>query len=108
MTRSELVKAISGGYPKYSVKDIDQALKHIFDSIGGALQSLHRVEIRGFGSFSVSYRDPRKVRNPKSGETLISAGKYVVHFKPGKDLREKVNALAAEYPLRANLNQEEK
>ena len=50
-----------------------------------------RIEIRGFGSFSLHYRAPRKVRNPKTGETVSLSGKYVPHFKPGKELKERVN-----------------
>ena len=56
-----------------------------------ALAQGERIEIRGFGSFSLHFRPPRQGRNPKTGETVALAGKYVPHFKPGKDLRERVN-----------------
>ncbi len=76
------------------LKDVELAVKAIIDQLSGALSSGARIEIRGFGSFSLHYRAPRKGRNPKTGETVALSGKYVPHFKPGKELRERVNQAA--------------
>jgi integration host factor subunit beta len=72
-------------------KDVELAVKLVLDQISDALAKRDRVEIRGFGSFSLHFRPPRQGRNPKTGETVALSGKYVPHFKPGKDLRERVN-----------------
>ena len=61
--------------------------------MGGALASGERIEIRGFGSFSLHYRPPRRGRNPKTGDSVALPGKHVPHFKPGKELREKVSGV---------------
>ena len=68
-----------------------EAVKHILELMSEALANGKRIEIRGFGSFSLHYRPPRMGRNPKTGEAVALAGKNVPHFKPGKDLRERVN-----------------
>jgi integration host factor subunit beta len=64
----------------------------ILERMAKALVSKQRIEIRGFGSFSLHYRAPRKGRNPKTGDSVTLTGKYVPHFKPGKDLRDRVNS----------------
>lgn len=75
-----------------TVKDVDLAISAILETISDTLASGERVEIRGFGSFSNHYRQARAVRNPKTGEVGIQkAGKFVPHFKPGKDLKQRVN-----------------
>ncbi|WP_263079631.1 integration host factor subunit beta [Endozoicomonas sp. Mp262] len=91
MTRSELIEQIAELQPQLSVRDIELAIKTIIDQMSQALACGERVEIRGFGSFSLHYRAPRTGRNPKTGETVQLAGKYVPHFKPGKDMRDRVN-----------------
>lgn len=73
-------------------KDVELAVKMMLDSMTRALTNNQRIEIRGFGSFCLHYRAPRIGRNPKSGTTVELPGKYVPHFKPGKELRERVNA----------------
>jgi integration host factor subunit beta len=73
------------------VKDVELAVKLMLDQMTDALASGERIEIRGFGSFSLHYRAPRMGRNPKTGETVPLPAKYVPHFKPGKELREQVN-----------------
>lgn len=73
-------------------KDVELAVKMMLDSMTKALTNNQRIEIRGFGSFCLHYRAPRIGRNPKSGTTVELPGKYVPHFKPGKELRERVNA----------------
>lgn len=94
MTRSELIERIAGARDQLMVKDIELAVKAIIDQLTGALSSGARIEIRGFGSFSLHYRAPRVGRNPKTGEMVTLTSKYVPHFKPGKALREHVNEAA--------------
>jgi len=77
-------------------KDVELAVKMMLDSMTNALTANRRIEIRGFGSFCLHYRAPRTGRNPKTGTTVELAGKYVPHFKPGKELRERVNASLGE------------
>ena len=91
MTKSELIERITTRYPGLSNKDIEQAVKTILDTMSQALSQGGRIEIRGFGSFSLHFRNPRLGRNPKTGESVQLCGKYVPHFKPGKELREQVN-----------------
>lgn len=93
MTRSELIEQIAELQPQLSVKDIELAVKAIIDRMSQALASGERVEIRGFGSFSLHYRASRTGRNPKTGESVSLKSKYVPHFKPGKELRERVNTV---------------
>ncbi|WP_027966638.1 integration host factor subunit beta [Halomonas halocynthiae] len=95
MTRSELIEQIAMKQPELSVKDVEAAVRMILDDISHALSSGGRVEIRGFGSFSLHYRAPRTGRNPKTGESVVLEGKHVPHFKPGKELREQVDASRA-------------
>ena len=76
------------------LKDVELAVKAIIDQLSGALSSGSRIEIRGFGSFSLHYRASRRGRNPKTGEAVVLSEKYVPHFKPGKALREQVNQAA--------------
>jgi integration host factor subunit beta len=75
-----------------SVRDIELSIKAIIDMMAQTLASGSRIEIRGFGSFSLHYRSPRIGRNPKTGDAVQLSGKHVPHFKPGKNLREQVNA----------------
>ena len=91
MTKSELIERITGRHPELSNKDIELAVKTILDTMSQALSQGDRIEIRGFGSFSLHFRSPRLGRNPKTGESVQLRGKYVPHFKPGKELREQVN-----------------
>lgn len=91
MTKSELIEAIAQKQKHLPAKDVELAVKHLLELMSDALASGQRIEIRGFGSFSLHYRPPRMGRNPKTGEAVALAGKHVPHFKPGKDLRERVN-----------------
>ena len=92
MTKSELIERISEMQPQLSPKDVELAVKTILEQMSDALATGQRIEIRGFGSFSLHYRAPRKGRNPKTGEAVELEGKFVPHFKPGKEMRERVNA----------------
>ncbi len=91
MTKSELIERIAAEQTQLSAKDVDLAVKMILDHMAETLAEGERIEIRGFGSFSLHYREARLGRNPKTGEKVELEGKYVPHFKPGKELRERVN-----------------
>lgn len=91
MTKSELIERIAERQDQLSSKDIELAVKLVLEYMSQSLSSGSRIEVRGFGSFSVHYRAPRIGRNPKTGESVKLDGKYVPHFKPGKELRDKVN-----------------
>jgi integration host factor subunit beta len=91
MTKSELIERIADHQEQLSVKDIELAIKSILEYMSQILASGERIEVRGFGSFSLHYREPRVGRNPKTGELVQLAGKYVPHFKPGKEMRDRVN-----------------
>jgi integration host factor subunit beta len=91
MTKSELVEILATKNSHLNHKDVELAVKSLLDQMSHALASGQRIEIRGFGSFSLHYRPPRIGRNPKTGDSVALAAKYVPHFKPGKELRERVN-----------------
>jgi len=91
MTKSELIELLARKQKHLPARDVELAVKHLLELMSNALAAGERIEIRGFGSFSLHYRPPRLGRNPKTGETVALAGKHVPHFKPGKDLRERVN-----------------
>lgn len=91
MTKSELIERIASVQTQLSAKDVELAVKMILDHMADALADGERIEIRGFGSFSLHYREARLGRNPKTGEKVELDGKFVPHFKPGKELRDRVN-----------------
>lgn len=91
MTKSELIERLIDRHNQLSVKDVELAVKTMLDHMTEALAHGDRIEIRGFGSFSLHYRAPRIGRNPKTGESVPLTAKHVPHFKPGKELREQVN-----------------
>ena len=91
MTKSELIKLIARKQPQFGYKDIELVVKTSLEHMVSALSTGERIEIRGFGSFSLHYRPSRIGHNPKSGEPVSLSAKYVPHFKPGKDLRERAN-----------------
>ncbi|HET8710626.1 MAG TPA: integration host factor subunit beta [Spongiibacteraceae bacterium] len=97
MTKSELIERIAAKQPQLSIKDIELAVKAVLEHMSQTLASGERIEIRGFGSFSLHYREPRQGRNPKTGDTVELSGKYVPHFKPGKEMRERVNQSIQEH-----------
>ncbi len=90
MTKSELIEALARKQNHLAYKDVELAIKCMLEQMSQALASGERIEIRGFRSFSLHYRPPRVGRNPKTGESVMLAGKHVPHFKPGKELRERV------------------
>jgi len=91
MTKSELIERIAEQQEQLSIKDVELSVKMILEYMSQILASGERIEIRGFGSFSLHYRDPRLGRNPKTGESVQLEGKYVPHFKAGKELRARVD-----------------
>lgn len=91
MTRSELVSILAQRFPQLSVQDADISVMEVINAVSETLANGGRVEIRGFGSFSLNYRPPRIGRNPKTGEKVNVPGKWSPHFKAGKELREMVD-----------------
>ena len=91
MTRSELIERIAGLHPQLQLKDAELAVRVILDALSNALSKGGRAEIRGFGSFGLNYRPPQQGRNPKTGAKVKVPAKYVPHFKPGKELKERVD-----------------
>lgn len=92
MTKSELIEKLIHRQPELQPKDVERGVREILEVMVHSLADGNRIEIRGFGSFSLHFRKPRVGRNPKTGEKVDLEGKYVPHFKPGKALREQVNA----------------
>ena len=90
MTKSELIEKLSTDFSHVQVKDIESSVKEILEQMATSLANNERIEIRGFGCFSLHYRAPRVGRNPKTGDKVELDGKYVPHFKPGKELRDRV------------------
>jgi len=92
VTKSELIEELAKKQPHLALKDVELAVKCIIEKMNQALSSGQRIEIRGFGSFSLHKRPPRMGRNPKTGESVALVEKHVPHFKPGKELRDRVDA----------------
>ncbi len=95
LTKSELIERLAAKQKMLMAKDVELAVKTMVEHMSSVLETGGRIEIRGFGSFSLHFRAARVGRNPKTGESVTLEGKYVPHFKPGKDLKDRVNASAA-------------
>lgn len=95
MTKSDLIEVLSEKQSLLNYRDVELAVKLIIEQMSDSLSQGDRIEIRGFGSFTLHHRPPRVGRNPKSGESVKLDEKYVPHFKPGKELRDRVNDAAA-------------
>ena len=95
MIRSELVHSVAAANPHLTQREIEGLVATIFDSIANALAEGRRVELRGFGAFSTRARDARTGRNPRTGSAVAVEAKRVPYFKPGKDLRERLNLAKA-------------
>jgi len=91
MTKSDLIDNLSRNQRHLAYKDVELVVKSLIEKMSKALSSGERIEIRGFGSFSLHFRPPRTGRNPKSGDKVELPGKFVPHFKPGKELRDRAN-----------------
>jgi integration host factor subunit beta len=94
MTKSELIDRIALKQNHLVYKDVELAVKSLLEQMSRSLSAGERIEIRGFGSFSLHFRPPRTGRNPKTGDAVYLSGKHVPHFKPGKELRLRVNGAA--------------
>jgi integration host factor subunit beta len=91
MTRADLIELLASEQSQLGERDVELAVKTILERMSDALASGQRIEIRGFGSFSLHFREPRIGRNPKTGDSIAVTGRSVPRFKPGKELRERVN-----------------
>ncbi|MFA9487588.1 MULTISPECIES: integration host factor subunit beta [unclassified Mannheimia] len=91
MTKSELIESLLAKNPNLHIKTVENCVKEILEHLTLTLEKGKRIEVRGFGSFSLHYRQPRVGRNPKTGDSVTLSGKYVPHFKAGKDLKERVD-----------------
>ena len=93
MTKSELIEAMARRQIHLAHHDVELGVKEILEYVSQSLATGERIEIRGFGSFSLHFRPPRVGRNPKTGDSVALPGKYVPYFKPGKELRDRVNGI---------------
>jgi len=100
MIRSDLITRLAELHPQLQLKDAELVVKIIIDALCNTLSKGERVEIRGFGSFGLNYKPPRKGRNPKTGSKVNVPAKYVPHFKAGKELRERVDSEKYVYRIR--------
>lgn len=91
MTKSELIQRLSAKYPHLYQRDIEVLVGTILNEISAALAEGNRVELRGFGAFSVREREPRTARNPKNGEVVSIGTRHAIYFRTGKELRERIN-----------------
>ena len=92
MTRADLVQQLTGKFHPLTARDVELSVRTILDGIALTLIKGGRIEIRGFGSFGLNHRPARQGRNPKTGEKVEVPEKHVPHFKPGKELRDRVDA----------------
>lgn len=92
VTKSELIDLLASKHEHLAYIDVESAVKSMIEHMSQALSTGERIEIRGFGSFSLHYRPPRIGRNPKTGDSVKLTSKFVPHFKPGKELRDRVNS----------------
>lgn len=99
MTRSELVERLAQLNPQLKLADAELGVRIILDAVSANLSKGGRIEIRGFGSFELNYKPPRKAMNPKTGDKVAVPAKHVPHFKPGKELRERVDSMGSGSPL---------
>ena len=95
MTKAQIIERISEQVTTLTKRQAEVVVNTIFDCVRDSLKNGDKTEIRGFGSFSLHFRPPRMGRNPKTGQTVALPGKHVPHFKPGKELRERVNGPSA-------------
>lgn len=93
MIKSDIIAKIAVSYPQHSMTDISLAVNKIIEQMTNTLVHNQRIEIRGFGSFSLHFQPARKAHNPKTQEKIISSDKYRPHFKPGKALRDRINLM---------------
>lgn len=99
MLKSDLVARLTAKFPHIAVRTIHESVNYLIEMMGDALADHQRIEIRGFGSFAVKHRSARQAHNPKTGELITTTEKFTPHFKPGKALREQINAAQLTTPL---------
>jgi integration host factor subunit beta len=107
MVKSELINLISEKLNNLPIKDVEVSINQILECMGNELCSGGRIEIRGFGSFSLHYRPARNAHNPKTGEKVATIPKHTPHFKPGKELRQRVNSQAGKTEITGMTEDEE-
>ncbi len=99
MTKSELIEQLSKQQSHLAFQDVELAVKCILEQMSQSLATNERIEVRGFGSFSLHHRKPRMGRNPKTGDAVSLTEKYVPHFKPGKELRDRVDGARLKFKI---------
>ena len=99
MIKSQLIANLAAKMTHLPEKQVTEGINHVLELMSSALISGKRIEIRGFGSFTLHYRPPRNAHNPKTGEKVVTEAKYSPHFKPGKELRDRVDALKHEIQI---------
>lgn len=107
MVKSELINIIAGKLNNLPVKDVELGINQILECMGNELCDGGRIEIRGFGSFCLHYRPARNAHNPKTGEKVATIPKHTPHFKPGKELRERVNSQYGVMPIIQNFSDDD-
>lgn len=106
MVKSELIQNLANRQNTLLLKDIEVAIGYILDRMSDTLCQGERIEIRGFGSFAPRYRPPRRAHNPRTGERVFTNAKYTPHFKPGKEMRERVDQSRLTIPLKEDTSTE--
>lgn len=99
VTKSELIEELSKKQPHLALQDVELAVKCMLEQMSQFLSANERIEVRGFGSFSLHHRKPRIGRNPKTGNAVSLTEKYILHFKPGKELRDRVDETRHTYQI---------
>ncbi len=107
MIKSEIIKNLASDVTQIPEKDIALSVNAIINQMSDSLGSGERIEIRGFGSFSLHYHAPRNARNPKTGMQVVTEPKYRPHFKPGKELRERVNVSRSDVSIQADIDDDD-
>ena len=99
MVKSELVRALNEKLPEHQLDDVELAINCLLKQMADALVQGERIEIRGFGGFDLHHRAARRARNPMTGEAVQLPAKVALHFKPGKDMKDRVNAAREQYVI---------
>lgn len=100
MIKSELIANIAAKMTHLPEDKVTDSINHILDLMSDSLIKGKRIEIRGFGSFTLHFRPPRNAHNPKTGERVVTVAKYSPHFKPGKGLRERINQSREQHAIK--------
>ncbi|OGT67654.1 MAG: integration host factor subunit beta [Gammaproteobacteria bacterium RIFCSPHIGHO2_12_FULL_45_9] len=106
MIKSELITQLAKRYPALQKEVVESCVNQLLERMSNALSQGQRIEIRGFGSFSLHFRPPRRAHNPKTGARVLTEAKYAPHFKPGKELRDRVNESRLHHPIQVDTDEE--